>query len=169
MSLILAEMALKAGFPLVEKLLSKKLGDANGQLVTQVIGAIATRAGVAPDQLDALAADTPGRVIDAMRQVEDATPDMLAAYDRDMQLQLAALAAEQDDPVWMRAWRPLGMYLIGTLWIWNSILLHIGNAIWKTALPAMPFADLIQLSGLYMGLYMGGHTIKDVIGKWVAK
>ena len=169
MSLILAEMALKAGFPFVEKLLSKKLGDANGQLVTQVIGAIATRAGVAPDQLDALATDTPGRVIDAMRQVEDATPDMLAAYDRDMQLQLAALAAEQDDPVWMRAWRPLGMYLIGTLWIWNSILLHIANAIWKIALPAMPFADLIQLSGLYMGLYMGGHTIKDVIGKWVAK
>jgi hypothetical protein len=165
MSLILAEMALKAGLPLVEKLLSKKLGDANGQMVTQVVAAIAARAGVAPDQLDALASDTPGRVIEAMRQVEDATPDMLAAYDRDLQLQLATLAAEQDDPVWMRAWRPGWMYLLGFLWLWNLVLLHVANAVWKIALPPLPTTDLLALTGLFLSLYMGGHTVLRALGK----
>lgn len=169
MSLILADMALKAGLPFVDKLLRGKLGDKDGQLVGQVVNAIAVRAGFPSEELDAMAETMPGRVIEAMRAVEASTPDMLAAYDRDLQLQLATLAADQDEPLWMRAWRPGGMYLIGFLWLWNSVLLHVANAIWKIALPPMPFTDLIQLSGLFMGLYMGGHTIKDVIGKWVSK
>jgi hypothetical protein len=58
------------------------------------------------------------------------------------------------------------MYLIGLLWIWNVIVLHVLNASLKIALPPMPFEQLMQLSGLYFGLYMGGHTIKDMVGKW---
>lgn len=169
MSAILLELAVKAGMPMVEKIIGKKLGDRDGALVAQVVQAIATRAGVSVDKVETMATETPGRVIDAMREVERAAPDMVAAYDRDLQLQLATLAAEQDEPLWARAWRPLGMYLIGLLWLWNSIVLHVANAIWRIALPPMPFNDLIQLSGLYMGLYMGGHTIKDVVGKWVGK
>ena len=169
MSLILADMALKAGLPFVDKLLRRKLGDRDGQLVGQVVTAIAARAGLRPDELETVADTTPGRVIEAMRAVEASTPDMIAAYDRDLQLQLATLEAEQDEPVWMRAWRPAGMYLLGFLWLWNSVLLHVANAIWMTALPPMPFTDLIQLSGLYMALYMGGHTVKDVVKTWVAK
>ena len=169
MSLILADMALKAGLPFVDKLLRRKLGDRDGQMIGQVINAIAARAGLRPDELEAVADTTPGRVIEAMRAVEASTPDMIAAYDRDLQLQLATLAADQDEPVWMRAWRPAGMYLLGFLWLWNSVMLHVANAIWKTALPPMPFTDLIQLSGLYMALYMGGHTVKDVVKTWVTK
>ena len=169
MSLILADMALKAGLPFVDKLLRRKLGDRDGQLVGQVVTAIAARAGLRPDELETVADTTPGRVIEAMRAVEASTPDMIAAYDRDLQLQLATLEAEQDEPVWMRAWRPAGMYLLGFLWLWNSVLLHVANAVWMTALPPMPFTDLIQLSGLYMALYMGGHTVKDVVKTWVAK
>ena len=169
MSLILADMALKAGLPFVDKLLRRKLGDKDGQLVGQVVTAIAVRAGLRTDELETVADTTPGRVIEAMRAIEASTPDMIAAYDRDLQLQLATLEAEQDEPVWMRAWRPAGMYLLGFLWLWNSVALHVANAIWKTALPPMPFTDLIQLSGLYMALYMGGHTVKDVVKTWVAK
>lgn len=165
----LIALALKSGLPVVEKLLSKKIGDQDGQLATSVIKAIADRVGTTPEGLPAATEEMPGRVIEAMREVERATPDMIAAYDRDMQLQLATLAAEQDEPVWMRAWRPAGMYLLGFLWLWNSVMLHVANAIWKIALPPMPFADLIQLSGLYMALYMGGHTVKDVVKTWVAK
>ena len=165
----LIALAAQVGLPIIEKVLNKKLGDQNGALAASVIKAIADRAGTPLDDLPNMAEKTPGRVIEAMRQVEAAAPEMLAAYDRDLQLQLAALAAEQDDPAWMRAWRPAGMYLLGFLWLWNAVLLHVGNAIWKIALPPMPFDQLIQLSGLYMGLYMGGHTVKDVIAKWVAK
>ncbi|MDB5658334.1 MAG: hypothetical protein JWS10_949 [Cypionkella sp.] len=165
----LIALALKSGLPFIEKLLSGKIGDQNGQLTSAVVQAIADRIGVPPAELPKAMEEMPGRVIEAMRAVETAAPEMIAAYDRDLQLQLATLAAEQDEPTWMRAWRPAGMYLLGFLWLWNTVLLHIANAIWKTALPPMPFSDLIQLSGLYMALYMGGHTVKDVVKTWVAK
>ena len=63
----LAALALQAGFPLIEKLLTRKLGDANGQLAAQVIRRIADRAGVVPGQIELAAEEQPGRVIDAMR------------------------------------------------------------------------------------------------------
>ena len=83
--------------------------------------------------------------------------------------QLATLAAEQDEPLWARMWRPGGMYLIGFLWLWNAVILHVANAIFKIALPPMPWDILMGLSSLYFALYMGGHTVKDLVGKWVAK
>lgn len=154
---------------MVEKLLSQKIGDQGGQLASDVIQAVARRMGVAPEEVDAVAEQTPGRVIDAMREVERAAPDMIAAYDRDVQLQLATLAAEQDEPLWARMWRPGGMYLIGSLWLWNAVILHVANAIFKIALPPMPWDTLMGLSSLYFALYMGGHTVKDLVGKWVGK
>jgi hypothetical protein len=33
----------------------------------------------------------------------------------------------------------------------------------------MPFEHLMGISALYMSLYMGGHTIKDVAAKWIGK
>jgi hypothetical protein len=164
MSALIA-LAAQAGLPILEKVLNKKLGDQNGALAASVIKAIADRAGTPLDDLPSMAETTPGRVIEAMRQVEASAPDMLAAYDRDLQLQLAALAAEQDDPAWMRAWRPGWMYLLGFLWLWNLVLLHIANALWKISLPALPQTDLLALTGLFLSLYMGGHTVLRALGK----
>lgn len=161
----LISLAVQAGLPIVEKMLSKKIGDQGGALAGAVIGAIANRVGVEPDQVETLAETTPGRVIDAMREVERASPELLAAYDRDLQLQLANLAAEKDDPAWMRAWRPGWMYLLGFLWLWNLVLLHVANAFWKIALPPLPTNDLLALTGLFLSLYMGGHTVLRALGK----
>lgn len=166
----LAAIALQAGFPIIEKILSRKLGDRGGRLAGDILQAIAEQARVPVDGLEDLAQTTPGQIIDAMRNVEGgAAADKVDLYLKETEAQLAMFQAEQEGPVWASAWRPAGMYLIGFLWLWNSVLLHIANAIWKIALPAMPFGDLIQLSGLYMGLYMGGHTVKDVVAKWVSK
>lgn len=164
----LAALAASAGIKLVEKILSRKLGDDGGELAATVLRDIAARAGVEVGQLDAMVDDNPGPLITAMREVEKAAPEMVALYSAEVQLQMARLQAEQDEPVWMRAWRPAGMYLIGFLWLWNVVILHVCNAIWRIALPPVPFADLVQLSALYMGLYMGGHTIKDVAARWLS-
>lgn len=162
----LASLAGQAGIKIVTAILSKKLGDGAGQLAGDVLGEIAKQVGVAPDQLDQAAEDRPQVVIDALRNVEARTPELVALYAAGLELQKAQLAAEAAEPFWMRAWRPGGMYMIGLLWLWNVIVLHVCNAIWKIALPQMPFEQLVQLSGLYMGLYMGGHTIKDAVTKW---
>lgn len=165
MSATLAAIALQAGFPIIRAVLEGKLGDKNGGLVADVLGAVAGRAGVPPAELEGLVEASPGKVIDAMRQVEPMTAGLVALYAKGLEHQNALLMAEQEQGGWQSAWRPAGMWMIGFLWVWNVVALHIANAVWKIALPPMPWEVLMQISGLYMGLYMGGHTIKDAIAK----
>ena len=160
----LAAIALNAGLPIVEKILSGRLGDKGGALAAQVIRSIADNAGTTPDSLEGMAAEMPGRVVEAMGMVEKQSPEMLALYAADAQLQLAALAADKES-VFAYAWRPGGMYMIGFLILWNAIFLHVANAYWKIALPPMPWETLVLIAGMYFSLYMGGHTVKDVVAK----
>lgn len=165
----LVALALQAGLPILEQVLSRKLGDRNGTLAMTVVRAIADRAGTTPAEIEALSETTPGRVIEAMQEVERMTPELVGLYAAGLQGQFALLQAEAGEPLWTRAWRPGGMYLVMFLWLWNIVILHVANAIWKTALPPAPFDALGWLTGIYFSLYMGGHTVKDVIGKWVSK
>lgn len=162
----LVALAVQAGFPIIRSILDRKLGDQNGALVSDVISAIAVRLGVQPTEIDAVINETPGKVIEAMREVERMTPEMIALYTKGLEGQFALLQAEMSEGGWTSAWRPLGMYFVIFLWAWQVVLLHVANAIWKIALPPMPWDQLITFSGLYMGLYMGGHTVKDVFSKW---
>jgi len=162
----LVALAGSAGLKVVEKIVARKFGDGAGQLAGEVLGAVADQVGVPVDQLDQAAEEQPAVVTKALQAVEERSPELIALYAAGLELQKAQLAAEAAEPLWMRAWRPGGMYMLGLLWLWNAIFLHIANAIWKIALPQMPFEQLVQVSGLYMGLYMGGHTIKDALTKW---
>jgi hypothetical protein len=166
MSTALLSLAGQVGLPILRRILEDKLGGAGGSLAADVIDAVAARAGVTPDQLDAYAEDSPGVVIEAMREVERMAPELVALYASGLEYQMAVLAAEKGEPLWVRAWRPGWMYLLGLFWLWNIVILHIANAIWKTALPVMPWEILMSLTGIFMALYMGGHTIKDVANKW---
>lgn len=165
----LAALALQTGLPILEQVLSRKLGDQNGSLATTVIRAIAERAGVTADALPELVTENPGRVIDAMREVERMSPELVGLYAAGVQGQFALLQSEAAEPLWARAWRPGGMYLVMFLWLWNIVILHVANAVWKIALPPAPFDALGWLTGIYFSLYMGGHTVKDVVQKWVDK
>lgn len=168
----LAKLAQGAGLTFVESVLQRRLGAQNGRLAADVLRAVAERAGApaaTAEAVEAVAHETPGRVIDAMREVERMGPELVELYVLEAEQRAALFAAEAAEPFWVRAWRPLGMYGLGLLWAWNTILLHVANAIWSIALPPMPFEQLIQLSALYMGLYMGGHTVKDVAAKWMGR
>jgi len=161
----IAALALQSGFPIIRSILEGKLGDAKGGLVADLLAALANHANVPPQELEALAETSPGKVIEAMRAVTPMTPELVALYAKGLEQQNALLMAEQEEGGWKSAWRPAGMWMIGFLWVWNVVALHVANAIWKIALPPMPWDVLMQLSGLYMGLYMGGHTIKDAVTK----
>lgn len=162
---VLATIAGQAGMTVIRSVLSEKLGDRGGELAAVVVGEIAKRAGVEPDALQALSESEPGRVIEAMREVEKITPELVALYAHEVQYQLARMKAEETEPYWMRAWRPGMMYLLGFFWAWNIVILHVANAIWKIALPPAPWDILITLTGMFMGLYMGGHTLLRALGK----
>ena len=161
-------LAAQIGAPLLRGILTRKIGQANSDLVTGVIGQIATRAGARPEDLAKMADENPGRVIDAIREVEAMAPEMIALYDAAQTRQIDLMRAEMaaGGPLWSWAWRPAGMWGLGALWFWNLIVLHVANAIFKTALPPTDLGMLFQLTALYMGLYMGGHTVKDIAQKW---
>lgn len=169
MSATLISLAASIGAPLVERALSRRLGDAKGQLAAEVLRTIAVQAGVKPEQLGGLAATQPEVVKAAIEATEAHAPEMIALYAAGVERQFDLLMAEQSDPAWMRAWRPAGMYLLGFLWLWQVVGLHVLNAVFKTALPPADWAALMTLTSLYMGLYMGGHTVKDFVSKWSAK
>lgn len=162
----LIALAAQVGAPIIRDILARKIGQENAQLAGDVVSLIAKRAGVAADQVEQLAADVPQKVMDAMVAAEPEVAELVP-------LDLAELGARQETyrmeagaAPWVSAWRPLGMYGLGFLWLWNIVILHVANAIWKIALPQTPFDILIQISALYMSLYMGGHTVKDVFARW---
>lgn len=166
MSTPLVALALQAGFPTIKAILQRKLGDEAGGLATDVIGALAGNLRVKPEELEALAETAPGKVIDAMRAVEPMTPELIGLYAKGLEHQNAILMAEQEEGGWKANWRPLLMYQNIFLWMWQVVILHVLNAIFKIALPPMPWEHLITFTGISMGLYMGGHTIKDVAAKF---
>lgn len=166
---LLLALATEVGAPMVEKILGEKIGRDNAALVREVVSRIALRSGVRPDELEGFVEQDPDVVREAIVDVETQSPEIFALYAAGIELQLAQLEAEREDPVWMRAWRPAGMYLFGFLWLWNVVILHVLNAIFKIALPPVEWSILLQISAAYMGLYMGGHTVKDAVAKWAAK
>lgn len=167
MSSALIGLAVSVGAPLVTKILSRKIGAENADLVGSVIDAIAQHAGVTPDAVEGLAESDPDLLRDAIQATEAMSPALISLYAQGLEYQAQALKADQAGPLWMQAWRPMGMYMIGVLWLWNVIVLHSLNAIFKIALPPIDLWVLLQLSALYMGLYMGGHTLKDFFKqKW---
>ena len=163
----IAALALKSGFPVIGAILKGKIGGAGGQIAADVVEAIAKSARVPAADLDGLLETAPGKIVDAMREVEPMTPELIALYQQGLEHQNQLLMAEQEEGGWKSAWRPLGMYFVMVLWAWQVVILHVCNAIWKIALPPMPYDQLVTFTGLYMSLYMGGHTLKDMASKWV--
>lgn len=165
---ILLSLAAEIGAPMVQQILARKIGQGNADLVADVIARIAAAAGVPPEVLPEIVDDQPDVVRDAILEVEAMTPELIALYSQGLEFQMAQLKSEEGESGFMRGWRPGFMYLLLFLCFWNAVGLHVLNAIFKVALPPMPWDVLIQLTAIYAGLYMGGHTIKDAVGKWAA-
>lgn len=169
MSAALIGLAAQVGAPMIRKILAGKIGADNADLAADVVRAIADRSGASVEALDSLISDEPAVVEEAMQEVERMAPEMIALYTEGLERQFDLLKREMAEPRWTWAWRPLTMYALGFLWLWNIILLHVANAVWKIALPQMDLSVLLQLTALYMTLYMGGHTVKDLAANWGRK
>lgn len=163
MSAALLSVATSIGAPLVRQVLSNRIGAQNADLATSVVEAVAKRAGVGVPDLDRFADENPSRMVDAVRETEAMMPEMIALYAQGLEGQFALLKAEGKGPWWGWAWRPFMMWLLAFLWLWNIVILHVANAIWKIALPPTDAATLLGLTSVYMALYMGGHTLKDFV------
>lgn len=159
----LITIAANIGAPLVTSILSGRIGAEKAGLVADILGAIASAAGLPIAKVKEAAPENVQAIERAIEEVEIAAPELLALYEAELAGKIRLLEGESKEPLWVRAWRPLGMYGLGLLWIWNVMILHVINATYKIAIPAMDLSVLIQLSALYMSLYMGGHTVKAVM------
>jgi hypothetical protein len=161
MSAALIGAAMNVGAPLVRQILSGKIGDGQASLLMDVVDQIAKRSGLPVSQLEQAAETDPDAILEAINQVEAMAPEMIALYASGVEKQFALLTMETDGPRWFSAWRPLWMYFLMFLWFWNIVAVHMINAVMKWAVPQIEMTTLLSLTGLFMALYMGGHTLKD--------
>lgn len=155
------------GAPFLKKIIEGSLPPPWGGVGGQAVEVLAERLGApeaTPEAVVARYEANPGVAGAIIKEIEADPSVILAGVEQQKQTN-ELLLAEMKEPLWTWAWRPLGMYGLGFLWIWSFVILHLLNAVLKWALPQPDSWVLLQLSAAYMGLYMGGHTLKDFIAK----
>ncbi|MCO5092681.1 hypothetical protein [Bosea sp. (in: a-proteobacteria)] len=140
----LVQALVKAGAPV----LGTVIGGPVGALATAAIGALADALGTqATPEAVKEAIETKPEATVIVRQVEAERGQELATY--------AALVAQEGERGWFySAWRPAGMWLVLIMWPFAVVLAPFFRI-------SVPMADLVAFTGLYLTLYMGGHTAKE--------
>lgn len=156
---ILAGLAAKVGAELVGKVLGDRFGPMGGQLAETVVREIAERAGVSPAELPEMAGKNPAVVEDAIRDVEQFMPDLIALWSKGLDGQFALLKAEQREGFWQSAWRWGWMYLLAVFWSCYVLIFPVFAA-FGFEVERVDVAVLLTLTTWFISLYMGGHTVK---------
>lgn len=167
----LGKLLTDIGAPLLKRIVEETAPKPFDKIGSLAIDVIAEKIGADP---------TPESIVASYQSDPDVVTQQILALEQDPNVILAGveqqrltnelLLAEMDaskpkEPWWVWAWRPAGMWGLGVLWFWSIIGLHVLNAIFKIKLPQPDLQVLLALSGLYMTLYMGGHTLKDFVSK----
>lgn len=159
---ILIAAAARAGAPLVKELLRDAIGGRAADVAGAVIDTVAAQAGVPPSALP----DLPPERLDAAVAAVERDPGMVALWAREAEARAALLAAEQREGWLAWGWRPAWMWLLAVMWTVRLLVAPVADALWGLGLAAgMDAGVMMTLTGSYLALYMGGHTLKDVAGK----
>ena len=159
---ILLTAAGDLAIPVIRKILGDRFGGTGGELAGKVIDIIADKAGVAPDRLPEVPA---GELQNAIVAAEPEAADILMQHVESQRLMNETLKAELDKggPTWTWAWRPGWMWLLAFVWLYALILRPLANAAFGAAIEAVDLTILMTLTGVFTGLYMGGHTAKSIV------
>ena len=157
-SAVILGIAAKIGAPIVKSIIEKKIGGVTGDLAGSVIDAVAEKAGVAPEQLSTAPVT---RIEEAVRQVEAEAPEMIALWEAGLKGQFELLQAETREGFGPSAWRWGWMYLLAVLWVCAFLVVPVLKA-FGIALDPIDRATLMTLTGWFISLYMGGHTVKEI-------
>lgn len=166
---ILIEAATKVGAPIVKQLLEKHLGGAAGEIGGMVIDAIAGKAGVQPGDLPSV----PAKELEAaVAATEAETPQLVATWVEQQREANRLMLAEMDksESWWTWAWRPAWMWFLGFLFLFRLVLVPIADAALGSDIAAsVDLSTMMTLTAWFMGLYMGGHTLKDLAVRWAGR
>lgn len=166
---ILVAAAARVSAPLVKALLEKHVGGVAGEIGGTIIETIAQNAGVSPAELPQL----PSEDLDvAVRATELLAPELIAQWNIQQAQAIALQKAEMDkgEATWTWAWRPAWMWFLGLLWAFRAIVVPVVDAsVGSDMAAALPLDALFWLTTVFSGFYMGGHTLKDAMTKWLGR
>lgn len=148
----LIQAVTKAGGPL----LGSVIGGPVGTLAGAAIGALAEALGTpaTPEAVKA-AIDTKPDAAAIVQQVEASKgPEFYALLTKEADAYAALISQEAERGWFYSAWRPAGMWLVLAMWPFAVVLAPIFKIV-------VPMSDLVAFTGLYLTLYMGGHTAKE--------
>lgn len=159
---ILLGAASDLAVPVIKEVLGDKIGGAGSEIAGKVIDVIAKKAGVSSDRLPDMPA---GELQDAIVATEPDAAGILMHHVESQRLMNEALKAELDKggPTWTWGWRPGWMWLLAFVWLYALILRPLANAAFGAAIEAVDLTILMTLTGVFTGLYMGGHTAKSIV------
>lgn len=140
--------------PMVRFVLDRHVGPLAGTLAGTFIDAVAKRAGVPVEALPNASDET---LQAAVLEAEDRdVPELVAVYAQGLTLQQSLAEGDRAEGGLASAWRWGWMYLLAGFWVWALILAPV------FALPGIDTAILMTLTGWFISLYMGGHTVKEL-------
>lgn len=156
---ILAGVAAKIGAPIVRDILTRKIGPAGGALAETVIKTVAEKVGVEPEALETVKESD---LETAVLETEAIAPELLSLYLAGLEGQFELLTAETEQGGLSAAWRWGWMYLLAVFWTFTVLIFPIAKAGFGVAIDQVDIAVLMTLTTWFIGLYMGGHTVKSL-------
>ena len=156
---LIIDAATKIGAPIIRDVLAQKFGKAGSVVADAVIDVIADKAGVSPVALPSVPAD---KLDEAILQAEKDVPAILeAATAQQAEANRLMLAEMEKGSLWTWAWRPAWMWFLMLVWGFHFIISPIFHAVTGIdfKIPDVEIASSLTLA--YLGLYLGGHTVKE--------
>jgi hypothetical protein len=148
------------------KILGGIIGGKAGPIVTTVGGAVLKELGVStPEQAVRKIETDPEAVARLTRLEAERGPEWAAVALAEQRMAERLAGRESEHGGFAYWWRPGGMYLNLYLWLQNTMLTPVVfNGVLKLQVPTIPWEHLIAFTAVYCGLYMGGHTVKAILG-----
>lgn len=179
---MLDRVLLDLGAPVLAKIVGQRFGKDAGDIAQIGIEALAEAFGIEPTREAVEAAVKPNQttVQRKVMEAEARMPDLLLAQaelqragnDQQRLTNELLLSAQNSKPGWAWAWLYVWQWFLMAVWGWTLVAVHLANAGLRLAgdahgLPVPPIAELLTLTGGYLGLHMGGHTVLEMMrGNW---
>ncbi|MDZ7822608.1 MAG: hypothetical protein U5K75_00215 [Ahrensia sp.] len=160
---VLIPILTQIGAPILKNVLQQSIGGKGADVAGDVIDAIAGRLGVeaTPQAIEDAYLQRPQQVSADIQKLEAENGALFIALqskaiDKQFELLLAETKAGG-----LKDALALGLDVFACrIWVWQIVAIATGT-------PSIATADLLQLTTWFLGLYMGGHTLKD-FGKNIA-
>lgn len=163
----LAPILIKAGAPLLKRVLDEEVGGTAGKVGSIVVDTIGTALGVPPTveaiveahEKDPAAVEATIRDVEASRDWIAYIASSMAARDRLLERE------DKRETFFAWGWRPAMSWLVIFLFGWAMVLVPTINAAFGAAIAIPSTDDILQFAGVWLVIYGGGHTAKQIWGR----